>query len=198
MGRPVTIDGGAQGDELPTTAAAPQPGSLSPQHGAFVVGQAEADQLPPEEAQPAGPKGELLARVTAALCTRQQAAPPLPDWLVDVLAAFPDCLLDAVKSGASPVRRCAVLPQWRQAQDIVVLCRPCQSVNVPPCRCQAARAQIDDTFRTGGAVLNLASPTEDGLTPEQLSTLLHETLWCAEQYLYTVRAHHHLKRVAGV
>jgi len=27
-------------------------------------------------------------------------------------------------------------------------------------------------------VLNLASPLGDGLTPEQLSALLHGTLWC--------------------
>lgn len=32
-------------------------------------------------------------------------------------------------------------------------------------------------------MLNLASPLDDGLTPEQLSVLLHETLWCASSLL---------------
>ena len=98
-GQPTQADSGASVDELPATAVAPQTGLRSSRHAERPVSQAEAAAPAAVEAQSAGPTGELLARVTAALCSGHQAAPPLPDSLVERLAAFPDCLLDAVKSG---------------------------------------------------------------------------------------------------
>ena len=93
IGQPMTTVSDPLDDELLITAAALQPGVRSPQHGERTGSQAKAAGLP------AGPRGELLVRVTAASCGGQQAAPSLPQWLVERLGAFPDCLLDAVKSG---------------------------------------------------------------------------------------------------
>ncbi len=99
FGQPIATNSGALVSELPPVAVASRSGSRSPQHGERSVSQAKAAEPAAGEAQSAGPKGELLGRVTAALCSGHQAAPPLPDWLVERLTAFPDCLLDAVKSG---------------------------------------------------------------------------------------------------
>ncbi len=92
-------DSSALVDELPATAVAPQTGLRSPRHGERPVSQTDAAEPAAGEAQSAGPRGELLGRVTAALCSGHHGARPLPDWLVERLAAFPDCLLDAVKNG---------------------------------------------------------------------------------------------------
>ena len=89
----------AVADRSPATHAASQADVSSQQHGEHIFSQETASGMPPRAAQPAGPRGALLARVTAELSGADHAGSAMPQWLTERLAAFPDCLLDACKTG---------------------------------------------------------------------------------------------------